>query len=141
MRLVQVAIFLHCVWATWDRLSLLTPATERIAYRAIEGKCAELGVEVLAIGGVEDHLHVLLQLPATESIAHVMKEIKGSSGHLIAHKVAPDGFFRWQGAYAVFSVSIAHLEMVRNYILHQKEHHAAATLVSSWELNLDDDES
>ena len=137
MRHSRVGLFIHCIWATWDRLPLITETNERPIYRSIEAKCAELGVEVIAIGGVADHVHLLIEMPATENIAHVIKEIKGVSAHLIATELTPNDFFRWQGAYAAFSVGLEDIESVRHYILHQKEHHAAQNLIADWEPNFD----
>ncbi len=138
MRHVQNAVFVHLVWATWDRLALLVGAVEHDAYRAIEAKCSELSAEVLALGGVEDHVHLLVRLPATLTIAALVKNVKGTSAHLIAQHCHPDQFFKWQGGYAAFSVSIGHLDRVSQYIARQREHHAADTLIPAWELSLQD---
>ncbi len=134
MRHVQNAVFVHLVWATWDRLPLLTGAVEREARRAIEAKCGELGAEILAIGGVEDHVHLLVRLPATLAVADLMKHVKGASAHLVAQRSHANQFFKWQGGYAAFSVSVGHLTRVTRYIAQQREHHAANTLIPALEL-------
>ncbi len=51
MRRTRVTLFVHVVWGMWDRLPLLVGETERRVYRALEAKCEELGVEILALGG------------------------------------------------------------------------------------------
>jgi len=136
MRHVQNAVYVHLVWATWDRPPLLTGAVEREAHRAIEAKCGEFGAEVLAVGGVEDHVHLLVRLPATLAVADLVKHAKGSSAHLVAQHLHPDQFFKWQGGYAAFSVSVGHLTRVTHYIGRQREHHAANTLIPALELPL-----
>jgi REP element-mobilizing transposase RayT len=136
MRHVQNAVFVHLVWATWDRLPLLTGAVERDAHRAIEAKCGELGAEVLVIGGVEDHVHLLVRLPATLAFADLMKHVKGASAHLIAQCTHADQFFKRHVGYAAFSVSVGHLSRVTRYIAQQREHHAANTLIPALELPL-----
>jgi REP element-mobilizing transposase RayT len=136
MRHVQNAVFVHLVWATWDRLPLLVDTVEREAQRAIEAKCGELGAEVLAVGGVEDHVHLLARLPATIAVADLVKHVKGASAHLVAQHLHPDQFFKWQGGYAAFSVSVGHLTRVTHYITRQREHHAANTLITALELPL-----
>lgn len=138
MRHVQNVVFVHLIWATWDRLPLLSGAVERDAYRALEAKCVELGAQVLALGGVGDHVHLLVRLPATLAVADLVKHLKGSSAHLIAQHLHPDQFFKWQGGYAAFSVSIGHLNRVVRYIARQHEHHAAGALVVAWELPVDE---
>lgn len=50
MRHAHNAVFVHLVWATWDRLPLLVEALQRDAYRALEAKCQQLGAEVIALG-------------------------------------------------------------------------------------------
>jgi putative transposase len=61
-------LYLHCVWATWDRLSLLTPQIEQSVYAAILTKCRELKCEPLAINGMPDHVHWLVRLHTTDSV-------------------------------------------------------------------------
>ncbi len=140
MRRSQITVFIHLVWATWDRLPLLTPDVQRQAYRVIGAKCDELGAQVIALGGIEDHVHLLVGLPATISIAELVKHIKGASGHLLAQQGAPhERFFKWQGAYGAFSVSPSALPDVTHYITHQREHHNRGTLIAEWELSADEE--
>jgi putative transposase len=139
MRRTRVALFVHLVWGTWDRLPLLLGETKRRVYRCIEATCVELGVEVLALGGVEDHIHLLARLPATLAVADLVKQVKGTSAHLATHEVAPDSFFKWQGGYAAFWVDQRQLEPIREYIAHQREHHRVGSLIPEWEEGTDDD--
>jgi REP element-mobilizing transposase RayT len=92
-------------------------------------------VELIEIGGVEDHIHVLVQLPAPVSVSELMKQIKGASSHLVTHEVSGGGNFKWQGAYAAFSVSETDLPAVRAYIRNQKKHHAQRTLRTELEID------
>ncbi|MDE3228537.1 MAG: IS200/IS605 family transposase [Chloroflexota bacterium] len=133
MRRTRVALFVHLVWATWDRAPVLVGEVERRVHRAIEASCVEMGAEALAVGGVEDHIHLLARLPATLTVADLAQRVKGASAHLVTHVVAPDTFFKWQGGYAAFSISQGHLDVVRAYIAHQKEHHHNGSLIPEWE--------
>jgi len=134
MRHSHVAVFIHYVWATWDRLPLLTGEVERAVYRQIGDKCASLGADLIALGGVEDHVHMLVQAPATISIADFMNYVKGASSHLVTHEVL-DGktLFKWQGSYGAFSVSPRHRDAVVQYIKRQREHHAVGSLIAAYE--------
>lgn len=135
MRRAMDSVFVHAVWATWDRAPLLTEALRTTAYRAIGAKCEELGVQVLALGGVDDHVHLLVRLPATLSVAMLIKEVKGSSGHALARLTMARGeFFKWQGAYGAFSVSPRDLDMIIAYIKNQTEHHRQRDVIVEWEL-------
>lgn len=134
MRRSKLRVFVHLVWRTWDRLPLLTPEWQAQAYRVIGEKCRELGAEVVAVGGIADHVHLLVTLPATLPLATLVKEVKGSSGHLLASQATESHrFFKWQGAYGAFSVSPHEVDMVAKYIARQPEHHAEGSLMSEWE--------
>ena len=134
MRQTKVAVFVHFVWTTWDRLPLLVGERQRLVYRAIENKCLEMGAEIVALGGVEDHIHLLLRMPPTHAIADLIGQIKGASSHLATHATNANGdFFKWQGAYGAFSVSPRALPTVSAYIAHQREHHACGTLIAAYE--------
>ncbi|MGQ9927785.1 MAG: IS200/IS605 family transposase [Chloroflexaceae bacterium] len=116
-------LYIHIVWSTWDRLPLISPAIEPRLYRAIEAKCVVLGCQPLALGGVADHMHLLVSFTPTISISRLVGEIKGVSSHLMTHEVQPGKFFRWQRSYGAFTVSHTVLSQLRSYILNQKSHH------------------
>ncbi len=109
------------VWATWDRLPLITEAIEPRLYAAIATKCRKLKCEPIAIGGIEDHVHLLTRLHTTVAIATLAKEVKGASSHLVTHEITPDDFFKWQGAYGAFTIRKSEVPQVKAYILkHQR---------------------
>jgi hypothetical protein len=83
---------------------------------------ARLRSEIIAVGGIEYHVHVLLRLPATVALATLVKQLKGSSSHLANHEILPRGF-KWQGGYGASSVSRRAVPRVRDYILRQEDHH------------------
>jgi putative transposase len=133
MRRSLVAVYLHLIWATWDRLPLLDQTIERPVYRAIQAKAGELGVPLLKLGGVEDHVHLLVELPATIAVADLAKGLKGASTHLINGEILPNGGFKWQGSYAAFSIGHRQLDRVRDYIDRQREHHSNNSPAIHWE--------
>lgn len=134
MRRSKIRVYVHVVWRTWDRLPLLTPQRQEQAYRVIGDKCEELGATIIAIGGVVDHAHLLVQIPATLTIAELVKQVKGSSGHLLSERAREaHQFFKWQGAYGAFSVSPHDVDMIAKYIAFQPQHHADGTLTPEWE--------
>ena len=133
MRAPYTQLYLHCVWATWDRLPLITPDLEAPLYGAVLDKCQRLQCVPLAIGGVEDHIHLLVRFPTTLPIATLLHEIKGSSSHLVTHVLQPAAFFKWQGAYGAFTVQKDGVPVLQDYIRNQKAHHAAHRLVPHWE--------
>jgi len=56
-------LYVHCVWATWDRLPIVTPDIKDIVYAANARQCQQLNCTVIAIGGVADHVHLLTSFP------------------------------------------------------------------------------
>jgi REP element-mobilizing transposase RayT len=133
MRAPFTQLYLHCVWATWDRQPLLTPQLEQPVYASILDKCHELKCESLAIGGMPDHIHLLVRLHTTVAVADLLKETKGASSHLVTHVLRPGEFFKWQGAYGAFTLRKSDVSTVRDYIERQKEHHARNDLWAEWE--------
>ncbi len=123
MRDALVQVYLHFVWGTWDRLPLIDADNERLIYKSINDKCVVLGSNVIALGGMSDHIHLLVRFPATVSIATFVKEVKGSTSHLVTHQGNQENFFKWQGSYAVYSVNERDIPKIKSYIQHQKKHH------------------
>ncbi len=84
-----------------------------------------------AIGGIEDHVHLLVSLKPVHRIADVMRDLKKDSSTWAAENFEPR--FAWQEGYAVFSVSASNTRVVRDYIARQEEHHRKVTFAG--ELN------
>ncbi len=120
-------LYVHIVWATWDRLPLLTDAVKDLAYACIQRECREQKATVIALGGVEDHVHLLLRIPATEGIAALVKRVKGVSSRIIGQAIPSETPFKWQGSYGAFSVSPWDVSKIRGYIACQQEHHRNRT--------------
>src|SRR3954466_10326674 len=72
-------IYLHLVWGTWDRHPLLVGERVEAVYRAIHHECVRMRAEVIAIGGMEDHVHLLVRVPASLSASDLVKQVKGAS--------------------------------------------------------------
>jgi len=134
MRRDKLALYVHLVWATWDRLPNITAEIERRLHRNIESLAQEMGCTVLAINGMPDHVHLFVKLPPTVSVARLVKQVKGVSSHFVNQTLQPGFLFRWQGRYGAFSVSRWDVDRIAGYVRRQKEHHgAAAELLSELE--------
>ena len=80
-------------------------------------------MKALAVGGVDDHVHMLLSLPSTLPISKAMQLIKGGSSKWI-HDVFPTRRdFAWQEGYGAFSIGISQIDDTKQYIANQHEHH------------------
>jgi REP element-mobilizing transposase RayT len=81
----------------------------------------------LAIGGVPDHVHMLLMIPAALSLAKAMQLIKGLSSGWVHETFPSQQSFAWQDGYGAFSVSLSLVPKVAAYIRDQPEHHRTQT--------------
>ncbi|HEX8220311.1 MAG TPA: IS200/IS605 family transposase [Chloroflexia bacterium] len=125
---------MHYIWATWQRLPLIAPNVEWRVYDTIVVKCRELKCEPIAIGGTEDHIHLLVQLASVTSVAKLVQEVKGASSHLMNHELTPNTFFRWQISYGALTVDKPGLPRLETYIRNQKTHHQQGLLMPEWEV-------
>src|SRR2546430_2481461 len=105
MRQNKLRLYIHFVWATWDRVPFITPAIERDMYRYIQSVCQKLNCDVLALNGLPDHVHLMVQFPATLTIADLMEAVKGSSSRFANENLKLEEHFKWQGHYGAFTVS------------------------------------
>ena len=76
----------------------------------------------MAIGGVEDHVHLLVGLRATHRLDYVLRDIKADSSSWV-HQVVNEKRFEWQSGYLGLTVSPSQVERVRKYVLNQEQHH------------------
>jgi putative transposase len=127
-------LYYHLVWATKERQPLINPEREDALYSYIIGKADVLDSIVHAIGGVEDHIHLVVSIPPTLSIADFVKNIKRSSAyHLNQALSASLNKFGWQEGYGVFSLGGKQMEQAVNYVNNQKAHHSNGTAIASLE--------
>ncbi len=133
MRRNKLALFLHLVWATWDRLPLITPDIERDLYRCIEGEARGKGCTVLALNGTQEHVHLVVSFPTTVTIAELVKQVKGVSSYMVNSVLSTETQFKWQGYYGAFTVSRWNVDQIVQYVKRQKEHHATNNVRPEWE--------
>ncbi len=116
------ACFAHVVFSTKNRAPFLADASLRADTHAYLGGIARtLECMPLCVGGVEDHVHLLVGQARTVCVADLVKELKRNSTDWMRGKGNKE--FYWQAGYGVFSVSKSNLEMVTRYIDNQEEHH------------------
>jgi REP element-mobilizing transposase RayT len=89
--------------------------------------CRDVGAELVHVGGVSDHVHILTTLPRTLSQAQLIEQIKKASSKWIKALDTRYRGFSWQSGYGAFSVSPSQLEAVLEYVNKQQEHHRTRT--------------
>ncbi|MEO7716024.1 MAG: IS200/IS605 family transposase [Capsulimonas sp.] len=128
-----INVYLHLVWGTYLRYPLITADKEAALFRCIEAECARLGCEILATGGMPDHVHLAVTLPTPLSVAKLMQQVKGVSSAFARDQLFAGEFFGWQEGYGAFSFSHSQCSKIIDYIKNQKLHHAKQTLWTSVE--------
>ena len=118
-----VCLHYHLVFSTKNRAPAITPEIEPRLWEYIAGTVRALGGTPVQIGGIEDHVHLLVTLRQQPSLSDMLRDIKaGSSGWV--HDTFPDmRDFWWQGGYGAFTVSHSNIDAVKAYIANQREHH------------------
>ncbi len=122
-----VSSYFHCVFSTKDRRRLITPELQARLWPFLGGIARQNKMKALEIGGVEDHVHLLLSLPATMPVAKAMQLIKAGSSKWIHDTFPAHRLFAWQEEYGAFSVSVSQLDKTMQYIRRQPEHHRVMT--------------
>jgi REP element-mobilizing transposase RayT len=87
------------------------------------GIARENGIPALAVGGAADHVHLLLSLPRTVSVAKAVQLLKSGSSKWIHDSFPGKGNFAWQEGYGAFSVGVSQRAATVRYIQAQAEHH------------------
>jgi REP element-mobilizing transposase RayT len=122
-----VSALFHCVFSTKERRKTITEDIQERLWLYMGGIARKNKMRALATGGVEDHVHVLLSIPSTLSIAKAMQLIKGGSSTWV-HDTFPDHQeFEWQEGYGAFSIGVSQKADTKAYIANQREHHRTKT--------------
>ena len=117
------SILLHCVFSTKHRQLLIPENLKKKLWAYVGGIARTNKFQALAVGGMPDHVHALLSIPASMAVAKAVQLIKGGSSKWINDHSASRSF-AWQDSYGVFSIGISQVEETVRYINMQKEHHA-----------------
>ncbi len=119
-----VQIYVHLVFSTKDRRPWLrdVPFRERL-HAYLTGACRGQQSPSIRVGGVEDHVHLLVRLGKTINVAALVREIKRESSKWVKAESPGLGDFQWQSGYGAFSISPAHVDALTEYIRNQEQHH------------------
>ena len=127
-------LYYHLVWSTHQRLPLITPKREAALYQYCNNKADALGAHLHTIGGIDDHVHLIVSIPPKIAIAEFVRRIKGSSSHYLNSRYPDDGCkFKWQQNYGVFSLGRKQLDFAIAYAQNQKQHHLNHTTLLALE--------
>ena len=118
-----VSCLTHVVFSTKHRQPLITPGLQDRLWPYLGGIARENKMKALQVGGVADHVHLLLSLPSTLAIAKAVQLIKGNSSKWIHDTFREHAAFEWQEGYGAFSIGVSGVQDTVAYIENQAEHH------------------
>lgn len=119
-----VSSVFHIVFSTKQRMRLICANDQGSLWNYLAGIARNHGMHVLAIGGTENHVHILVVLPPDMALSDAVRTLKANSSRWIRET---DRLFAWQIGYGAFSVSPGQFERVKKYIANQATHHATHT--------------
>ena len=127
----------HVVFSTKYRRKLIFGSFGERLYEYIGGVIRAQNGHLIEIGGVEDHVHLLVNLPPTKSISDTIREIKANASKWSNELPDTTYRFEWQKGYGAFTVSYSQVDSVRHYIQNQREHHRIKTFEEEYTVFLE----
>ncbi|MBC7822217.1 MAG: IS200/IS605 family transposase [Planctomycetaceae bacterium] len=118
-----VSCLMHVVFSTKERQPWIKPEIQDRLWPYLGGIARENKMKALKVGGVEDHVHILLSLPSTLAIAKAVQLLKGNSSKWIHETFPKLKTFEWQEGYGAFSIGVSGVEDTIKYIDNQAKHH------------------
>jgi putative transposase len=123
MGTTNTSLLVHVIFSTKNRKPFIPSDKKKPLYGYIGGIVRNLGNVLRAVGGMEDHIHLLLSLKADQSVAEIVRDIKANSSRWFRENYPRHGVFAWQSGYGAFSVSPSRAASVVSYIKRQEIHH------------------
>jgi putative transposase len=118
-----VRILVHCVWTTHKRIPYLRNDIRNEVIQHIHNNAREKGIYIDHINGYYEHLHALISLGGKQSISDIMQKIKGESSFWINKNNLTRLKFEWQDDFYSVSIGMSQLDILRQYIRTQEQHH------------------
>lgn len=117
-------IYIQVVFAVQQRASLIRPEWRDELFKYISGIINNKGQKLIAIGGVADHIHILLGIKPTTALSELVRDIKANSSAFVNEKRLTKGKFSWQEGFGAFSYSRSQIDTVAKYVRNQEAHHS-----------------
>ena len=131
-------IHIQVVFAVKNRRSMILDSWRDMLYNYIIAIIQNNRHKVLAIGGIADHIHILIGLRPSQSLSDLMKDVKGCSSKWINDNRLSDDWFLWQEGYGAFSYSKKDVQKVIQYIKNQAVHHKTQNMVREYKTMLEE---
>ena len=122
-------LFYHCVWGTKNGEPFIEPRWENSLHNVIAAKAAQLEARVHAVGGIDNHVHLVVSVPPKMALSTFIGQVKGNSSHWVNHELKLGYHFAWQAEYGVVSFGGKRLDLVLRYAKNQRKHHSEGTSI------------
>jgi len=119
----HLSVLVHFIWSTAGREPWIAPEWGDRLYGYLGGMAREKNAKLIGAGGMPDHIHLYLSLPATVTLADLVSALKANSSRWIHETFPKQRAFAWQKGYAAFSVSKSAEGQLLEYLRQQNEHH------------------
>ncbi len=126
----------HVIFATKYRKQWIARGQRERLYQYVGGIVRSIEGHLIEIGGIEDHVHLLLNIPPTIAVSDAVRTIKANSSKWIHETRVFDVAFSWQKGYGAFTVSYSQCPVVRRYIQNQELHHVRRSFKEEYVLFL-----
>ncbi|MEZ4827387.1 MAG: transposase [Bacteroidia bacterium] len=123
-----VANWLHLIWTTPAMAPLLKEDRMEDIFALVILDCQDKGIDLVEVNGWQDHVHALIRLRRTQTIAGVINHIKGCSSRWMEQEWPEEAPFGWKKRYAGVSVGLSQVETVIQHIRSQKHIHQSIDL-------------
>ena|SRR5688572_8987265 len=123
-------LFVHVIWTTQNRVPALKKPVRLVLFAFLQKHSEEKGIKVIAIQGVEDHIHVLLQLNPAQNLSQVVRSLKNDASVWLKDTNLLDTEPEWQPEYFAYTVSPSGVKQVIEFIANQEVYHKTKTLES-----------
>ncbi|BDI28338.1 transposase [Capsulimonas corticalis] len=135
MRTKKTELYVHLIWSAWGGEPALAGLDQSRLYEFIQEIAAQMSVEALAVGGTDNHLHLLARIPSTLPVDHLAAHLKAAAAQHVSHALPPETRFRWAANYAAFTVSKSETADLAEYIRRQPEIHAGGQALPAREMD------
>ena len=129
-------LYYHVVFSTKNREPWIGQSIQKRVWEYLGGIARKNHIVPIKIGGIDDHIHLVLSIPPTLLVSKAVQLLKGGSS-LWFHKEFHRSTFRWQDGYGAFTVSKSQITAVVRYVEEQREHHRHQTFQDEYQSLLD----
>ena len=124
----------HLVFPTKNRQNTISVEGEKVLYKILYEIMKREGAHIHRIGGMPDHVHILVDIQADISLSKFVQKLKQESNYLAKEANELPQRNGWAEGYGGFSYSANEIDNVKQYIINQKEHHKRVSFIDEYRI-------